>query len=69
MHDTVMGWLCRRKRQRIYACFFMSKHPLNQITFKFVILQKNDGKMCVNIMFGGVTVWHIFRIPVCYPKI
>ena len=36
--------------------FFMSKHPLNQITFKFVILQKNGCTVCVNIMFDGVTV-------------
>jgi hypothetical protein len=58
MLDTTMGWLCRRKRQSICACFFMCKRPVNQITCRFGMLQKNDGRMYVNtlIMFDGMTV-------------
>ena len=36
--------------------FFVSKHPINQITCRFGILRKNGGKMCVKIMFDGMTV-------------
>ena len=34
----------------------MRKHPVNQITYKFGILQKNDGIVCVNVVSDGMTV-------------